>query len=314
VSGKVISLQKSCAVKSARALKNCGLPSGCPEIFPKHQRGLTILELLVCVGIVTLLLSLLLPALGAVRESARRMQCNNNLKQIGLALHQYHDVNAALPPGWRWDRGHLTAFGWLPPLLGYLDESALAARLDGSEPVNSSLLDEIRQVTLPVFLCPSDMVQPTFLLYAEPDGSEWPADAPLMRLPAASYLGVFGVQEPDDVWRSQLGTGAFAGSRPIRFADFSRGLSHVLLVGERRASTIPSTWLGIDARGEDAHCRILGNAHLGPNVPYADECEFTSRHPHVANFLWADGHVKAVANAIDQRVYQQMAHRGNSEE
>lgn len=273
------------------------------------RRGLTILELLVCLAIISLLLSILLPALGSARESARRIQCNNNLKQLGLALHQYHETFNSLPPAWRWDRNQQTAYGWVPPLLGYLEQSAVAVEFRSEYPLSHSIHDRLRGTTLPGLLCPSDMVQSSFMLYEEPENDSLPADVPLMRLPAASYLGVFGILEPDDVWRVQTGVGAFAGTASIRFRDMTRGLSHVLLVGERRASTIPSTWLGIDVRGEDAHCRILGNANLGPNYPNADECEFTSRHPGVSNFLWADGHVKAIANSIDQQAYQQMACR-----
>jgi len=273
------------------------------------REGFTILELLTSIAILAVLFAILLPALGAARESARRVQCNNHLKQLGLALYNYHDSHRSLPPAWRWDLQHQTAYGWLPPLLAYLDQAALAQNIHDEYPLNNPIHEKLCLLTIPALLCPSDMLQPVFTLYEESGNEHLPGDVPLMRLPAASYLGVFGVVEPDDAWRHQAGGGAFAGPTPIRFQEITRGLSNVLLVGERRASTIPSTWLGIDVRGEDAHCRILGNANLGPNVPHADECEFTSRHPGVSNFLWADGHVKAISNSIDQQAYQQMASR-----
>lgn len=271
------------------------------------KSGFTILELLICVTVTSILIAILLPALGAARESARRIQCNNHLKQLGLSLHAYHEVHRSLPPGWRWDAHQKTAFGWLPPILPYLGEYSLWESLDFNSPVDGSGNEQVRQRTLPLFLCPSDMAERTFMLYAESD--EFSEDAPLFRLPAANYLGVFGIHEPDDVWKVRAGVGVFSGERAIRFQEITRGLSNVLLLGERRASTIPSTWLGIDSRGEDAHCRILGNANLGPNARNADECEFTSRHPGVVNFLWADGHVKAIADTIDAHLYRQLASR-----
>jgi len=288
---------KSCVRISQRAFR----------IGPRY--GFTILELLISTGILSLLLAILLPALDSARESARRIQCNGHLKQIGLALHHYHEVHGAFPPGWQWDARQETAFGWLPPLLPYLEQTSLHSKVNYQDAVSGPLNATARARTLPIFLCPSDMTQPRFMLYAESNLAGPSKDIGLVILPSANYLGVFGVQEPDDAWRTQAGVGTFAGPDPIRMQDIQRGLSHVIMVGERRASTIPSTWLGIDPRGEDAHCRILGNANLGPNILHADECEFTSRHPGMVNFLWADGHVKNVCNSIDSSVYQQMATR-----
>ncbi|WP_437230322.1 DUF1559 domain-containing protein [Planctomicrobium sp. SH661] len=274
------------------------------------RSGFTILELLTCIGIISVLISILLPALGATRESARRLQCHNHLKQLGIALHSYHEVNQCLPPAWRWDLARQTAYGWLPPLLPYLEQPALSQLIDFESAVDSAKNQTARTSTLPLFLCPSDLSERTFMLYSESETEGTPGDIPLFRLPAANYVGVFGVLEPDDVWKSKSGVGAFAGVRPVRFEEFTRGLSNVLLVGERRASTIPSTWLGVDERGEDAACRILGNANLGPNIQNADECEFTSRHRGVTNFLWGDGHVHGIADSIDPRLYREMAARG----
>ena len=269
--------------------------------------GFTILELLICMGIILLLLAILLPALDSARESARRIQCNDHLKQLGFALHHYHEMNGFFPPGWQWDARQETVFGWLPPLLPYLEQNNLHLNVNYQEAVSGPLNALARARTPANFLCPSDMTQPRFMLYKEANLAGPSRDVGLVLLPSASYLGVFGVEEPDDTWRTRAGAGIFGGPAPVRIQDIQRGLSLVIMVGERRASTIPSTWLGIDIRGEDAHCRILGNADLGPNVRHADECEFTSRHPGMVNFLWADGHVKSISNSIESSIYRQMA-------
>ena len=72
---------------------------------------------------------------------------------------------------------------------------------------------------------------------------------------------------------------------------------------------VPSTWLGVDFRGEDAACRLVGNAETSPNHPTCDECEFDSRHPDGANFLWGDGHVRLISENIDSVEYRRLARR-----
>jgi prepilin-type processing-associated H-X9-DG protein len=273
------------------------------------RTGFTIVELLVTMGVVGGLLVVLIPALGVARESARRLECHNHLKQIGLALHSYHYVSRFLPPAWRWDDQKVTAFGWIPPLLPFLGSDFPPIPVDFQSAVSSPANLRARESTPTIFQCPSDLSEKQFLLYsaAPPSGSF--RDIPLVTLPSANYVGVFGIQEPDDHWWKGPGEGVFHSVDSTRFDDIGRGLSQVFLVGERRTSSIPSTWLGIDSRGEDAHCRILGNANRGPNFPYADQCEFTSRHRGAANFLFADGHVDSISNSIDPETYQQMARR-----
>jgi prepilin-type processing-associated H-X9-DG protein len=88
-----------------------------------------------------------------------------------------------------------------------------------------------------------------------------------------------------------------------------RGQSNTLLVGERTASQCSSAWIGFAVAGEDAAARVVGCAATAPNNPNADESEFSSRHPGCANFLWADGHVSAIANSVDSQAYRCLAQR-----
>ncbi len=273
--------------------------------------GLTVLELLVTTGVIGVLAGLLLPAVQRARESARQIQCTNHLKQIGLALHNYHDLYRSLPIGQRPDAAGQTAFGWASCLLPQLELAALAAQVDHEASVDSPENQEAREKTPPVFCCPSDLQEPQFTLFAAVgslSGSTLPAATPLAVLPSANYVGVFGISEPDERPPAS-GEGTFVGNHAHSFRDLTRGLSNVAVVGERTARRLPSTWLGVDLNGEDADCRMLGNAWLGPNRDDADECEFDSRHPGHVNFLFGDGHVRSVSDSIDTAVYRRLATR-----
>ena len=92
-------------------------------------------------------------------------------------------------------------------------------------------------------------------------------------------------------------------------AELQRGLSNTMLIGERTTSLLPSTWLGVDFRGEDAACRLVGTAYTSPNCRECDECEFSSRHAGGANFLWGDGRVQLVSETIDTAEYRRFARR-----
>jgi prepilin-type processing-associated H-X9-DG protein/prepilin-type N-terminal cleavage/methylation domain-containing protein len=276
--------------------------------------GFTVLELLAALAVVGVLLAVVLPALSAAREAARRAECTNHLKQLGLALHNYEDSFRCFPAGWQWESTQQSAYGWAVPLLPYVDQRGAYSLIDRNQPVTDPANDSARDQTLAIMLCPSDLAVPTFSLLPEPaaitlssDGT--PVDRPLVDLPTANYMGVFGTPEADDSIPAPPGDGTFIESRPVRLAELRRGLSRTVIIGERTMARVPSTWLGVDFRGADAACRLVGNTATRPNCGECDECEFDSRHPGGVNFLWGDGHVELLSDEIDTLEYRRLSQR-----
>lgn len=274
------------------------------------RRGMTVLELLTAIGIISTLMTLLLPAVQSTREAARHAQCVNQLKQIGLALHGYHEQWRSLSAAWQFERTRNSQFGWTVPLLPLLEQLPTSRQVDRNRTLADPVNITARETSIALLRCPSDISEPTFLLH-EDDAFTRSAE-PLVILPTANYVGVFGISEPDDDIPAPLGEGAFEGVRPVRFEEFRRGLTQTLLVGERTMAKVPSTWLGVDWRGEDAVCRLVGNARMSPNCSLCDECEFDSRHSGGSNFLFGDGRVKLISQSIDSNEYRQLAKRSTN--
>lgn len=288
---------------------------------PANLRAFTILELLITASIISLLIGLLLPAVMSARESARRIQCSSNLRELGLSVQQYHDVARKLPPAWSPASDGTTGYGWAVELLPYLEEANVYQLVPRKLPIAATQNDQLRNTDLTIMRCPSDIAEPTFELFPEDhqpinedESDESDADSaadsvPLVRLPAANYVGVYGTLEADETFPAPKGDGPIISDRKVRFADLEHGQSHTLIVGERTTAMAPSTWFGVDFHGEDAACRLVGSAMTAPNCDSCDECEFASRHSGGANFAWADGHVSLVADDIDPIEYRRLAQR-----
>ncbi len=133
------------------------------------RRGVTVLELLLSIAILTVLAGLLLPAISVARESARRIQCTGHLREVGFALHSHHNAARSLPSGWTFDPLNQSAYGWAVPTLPFLGQLSLAERIDCNKAVNDTLHNQVRQVSLPMLLCPSDIAESKFMLFAEAD-------------------------------------------------------------------------------------------------------------------------------------------------
>jgi prepilin-type N-terminal cleavage/methylation domain-containing protein/prepilin-type processing-associated H-X9-DG protein len=272
-------------------------------------RAFTLIELLVVIAIVAVLMGLLLPAVQKVREAAARLQCRNNLKQIGLALYNYHDAQRSFPPGYHAsspfsDGATDTApgWGWGTFLLPYLEQDNLSRQLDFSQAVQKS--PAIRAV-LKAYLCPSDVTPGA--AFAVPDGF----GSPICLAAPTSYAACVGGDESDTT--GPTGLGVFYRNSATRLSDITDGTSSTLLVGERAWANANGVWAGavpgaVIKRGQSNPCQpvvpgawfpaatlVLAHAHLNNALFDSDGSagmdDFSSRHPGGTNFVFADGSV-----------------------
>ena len=211
---------------------------------PKTRRpAFTLIELLVVIAIVAVLMGLLLPAVQKVREAASRIKCVNNLKQIGLACHNYHDAQKTLPPGYLAlapysDGTNDTApgWGWAAFLLPFLEQDNLYRLINFSQPVpNSSAIG----VVLPLFLCPSDSVTPTPFAVTDAFGT------PLAVMAPSCYAATCGPDASDVA--DPTGAGVFYRNSRTRLTDITDGTSNTVLIGERAWSQAKGVWAGAPA-------------------------------------------------------------------
>jgi prepilin-type N-terminal cleavage/methylation domain-containing protein/prepilin-type processing-associated H-X9-DG protein len=284
------------------------------------RRGFTLIELLVVIAIIAILIALLLPAVQQAREAARRSQCKNNLKQIGLALHNYHDVHNTMPSGWIAveDGRHsphdgMNGAGWGTMILPFLDQAPLYNQFDSRLSIIDPANDSFRTTILTVWQCPSDPKPDRWQI--EEEGSPGTV---LAELPTANYVAGFGTEElhgcenaPGDFPVSAngqcIGDGAFYHNSKVQFRDVTDGLSNTLVVGERRTHEVLgwySTWVGMVPEGEEAFQRVQGAFDHVPNDPVAHLDDFSSRHVGGAQFLAGDGHVRFVSENIDHALYR----------
>jgi len=303
-----------------------------------RRTGFTLVELLVVIAIIGTLVGLLLPAVQSAREAARATACRNNLKQLGLALHHFHDHARRFPAGWAGsDRPDGTAaddhpgWAWGSELLPQLEQSALFDRIDRRKPIfdpsATALHAEVRRAAVPTFTCASDPRGPTggdgsFLVaaddgeeeeeedhFGEPvDGGARPA---LCELGKSNYVGVFGTFEVDDA--PAAGDGMFFRNSRLGMRDMLDGSSKTFLVGERHSRLGSSTWTGVVAGAKAARPRVVGVADHTPNDPHHHFDDFTSRHPTGVHFLLGDASVRRFDDSIDIEVYRALCTRAGGE-
>ncbi len=185
---------------------------------------ISVMGLFVCGGV---MVALLLPAVQAAREAARRMQCSNNLKQLALAMHNYHDTYKSFPPAYTVDDQGKPLHSWRTLLLPFLESSPLYAQIDLNEPWNSPKNQAFNQMVIPTFRCPS-----------EPN----PA--------VCSYVVIVGPKA------------VFQGSTPVSMPSITDGLSNTILIVEVRGNA--HSWMEpVDLDATKMQYLING----GPNDP-----------------------------------------------
>jgi prepilin-type N-terminal cleavage/methylation domain-containing protein len=301
------------------------------------RRAFTLVELLVVIAVIAVLVLLLLPAINAARESARMSNCKNNLRQIGIALHNHHGAKNVLPPGWvsreADEPDGEPGWGWAVELLPYLEEKELYSKVfDRKLPVDDPANQRGRETSLSVFMCPSDGTSELVALH-EGDGHdhshheeheegeeheeehehEEEAEGPyLLSAARANYVGVFGTQEIHD--DPAQGNGVLYLNSRTRFRDIKDGLSKTIFAGERSSKLGASVWVGV-VHGADANMeRVVGSADHPPNAPQGHFDDFSSHHPTGAHFVMGDGGVRLITDDVDELVYQSLATRKGGEQ
>lgn len=273
--------------------------------------GFTLIELLVVTAVIGVLIALLLPAVQQAREAARRMQCRNNLRQIALALHNYHDKCGSFPPsnvagGTTFDTGW---WSWIVRVLPELDQQPLSAQLDLNDDVwtNCHKYKPFTSVQLAVLQCPGD---PHSELVYESDADCAGGEAYAL----TSYLGCRGST------RNRPGDGVFPGiNRVTRLAHIRDGASQTILAGERPAE--PSAYWGWWATGFGVDGLGLGESvldaseglHNGDLAGNSDVLHYWSAHAGGAHFALCDGSVRLLSYSMQQRTFQSLASRDGAE-
>lgn len=308
-----------------------------------RRRGFTLIELLVVIAIIAILIALLLPAVQQAREAARRTQCRNNLKQLGIAFHNYHDnffvfVNGSHPtPTYPAGGYHM---GWAPKLFPYMDQATRYNAMSAFAPDPISNLGPWR-----ITAAPSNGADP---LWGPVPGLDCPSSALGNRSPdivnatlphivtqgALHYRGCSGRQEDvtntgDSITYQWADSGIIYPHSKVRMADITDGTSNTILLGESSSSQgwssamktgwggiQPWTWgmywyattqrLTLDSKHITYPINYKGNFGTG-NTP------FTSYHTGGAHFLLADGSGRFVSENIDLNTLKALGTRAKNE-
>ena len=289
----------------------------------RTRRGFSLIELLVVVAIAGVASATLLPAVVTAREASRRVQCLNNLRQVGLALHGYHDAAGSLPmgyvaaanpdpcetaPGW----------GWAALILRSLDQAPLYDSANFDAPVDAPGNLTTRVAGVGVYVCPSDRDSGRYTLLKS-------TGAAIADFRTNSYAACYGAGlEIDEA--PERGNGLFRRNLVVGFAGITDGLSTTIAVGERGACLVQTPWAGVPNGGVSvlsATSKVgeYGSVGRGAElvVAHADKTtlnghgtgpdDFYSPHAGGSEFLFADGSARFVKQTIRLHVYRALCTR-----
>jgi len=305
----------------------------------RRLHGFTLVELLVVIAIIGILIALLLPAVQSAREAARRLQCTNHLKQIGLALHNYHSAQGAFPPGGVSRPGGTTTesggHSYLVMILPYMELDQVYGDIVINLGHDHSTNEWLRRIPINHYICPSrgpegydrssnvfpppaEGIQDNVWYFGhyiatmgakgenEYNGTTYPLQGPL----TAGGFSTTGILTRD------------SGTRISRIGD---GSSNTTMVGEHSwKSNSYNPWpAGIGSSGGGQHATMLKNVYYPMHSVGRDECtndltvcndvSFGSLHPGGANFLFGDGSVHFLSENIELRIFKAVATANSGE-
>ena len=297
------------------------------------RRGFTLIELLVVIAIIAVLVAILLPAVQQARESARRSQCQNHLKQIGLALHNYVEAHDCFPPNVCYSNGGTSVCGanfngasWMVLILPYMEQDNLYNKLNLNRPISdgtgtpSNL--SIARMAMPQYVCPSDVTGPLSRTTDPYLWSNWcfPQATCDRTVPlgVTNYKGINGYaydvpaatsKYPHGMWDRRTGP-------PLKIRDLIDGTSNVMAVVEISPEFYAwPTWASWHVpmsteRGPNYVWRVYGNPgkRTATDHGYSANITASSFHAGGVNTLMADGSVQLLNDSINLATYQQLGH------
>ncbi len=311
-------------------------PVSSPGISSRPLHGFTLVELLVVISIIGILIALMLPAVQAVRESGRRAQCTNNLKQLSIGLAIFESAHAKFPAGQRWSAPRSEpgsyAIAWSAMLLPQIEQGAIADLIDFRFPLTDPRNLPATSQTVTLYLCPS-----TYLFEAHRSQSGHLMNlggVPGEGMACLDYLGISGphknAQNPSSGQKYGRQRGILIGTKgfpdsarltdppPIRAKDVTDGLSNTTWLTE-------CTGRGVDERGGQVDA-LHGAWASGNNVTHIDNGindetlpeawhneRIRSDHPGGAQFAMCDGSVHFLSNSTDEEVIRALCSRNGEE-
>lgn len=258
------------------------------QLLPKNRRAMTLVELLVVIAIIGVLASLLLPAVQQAREAARKLVCQSNLRQVGIALHSYHQALKSFPPGcmdhrpWRGSPLRKN-YAWSALLLPYFEQGNLSQLIDFNYPFDNSRNAEASKVEVKLYQCPTAISNSN-------------------RVGRSDYGGLYGQRITT---RNNTDNGVFIYNTPIRLRDIRDGITNTVAIAEDTRSP-SSRWIDGSNVFEQSGAINDPKAWIGDN-------EIRSDHVGGAMTLFACSRVVFLSNGTDTKTLGAIITRSGGE-